>query len=73
MSSNKVGCLLLTYSMTPFHEQPVEFREQCVLKWSDPTKTSLFPAIRGWAIVMLAITRMAWYRGDPPAWQEAVG
>ncbi|KAI5844407.1 hypothetical protein DFP73DRAFT_52674 [Morchella snyderi] len=56
------GCVLLTYSSTLFHLQPLDKREELIRFWLNPASTVLFPPIRAFAKAIVAITKTAWSR-----------
>jgi hypothetical protein len=62
MQSSKVGCLLLTYSTTPFHEQPLEVREGIIRMWTSPTTYLLFPPVRAFGVGIVSLTKAFWLR-----------
>lgn len=65
MVSSIPGCLLLTYSITPFHLQPAKVREQLLLSWLNAKSTVLFPPIRAFTKTVVSITHMAWSKSIP--------
>ncbi|KAG0125792.1 hypothetical protein HOY82DRAFT_492463 [Tuber indicum] len=68
------GCLLLTFSLTPFHRQPVRVREDLIVSWLDQSSRLLFPPIRGFAKAITALTMMVWTRNaDTDMYYGAVG
>ncbi|CUS09764.1 unnamed protein product [Tuber aestivum] len=68
------GCLLLTFSLTPFHRQPARVREDLIISWLDQSSRLLFPPIRGFAKAITALTRLVWTRSaDADMYYGAVG
>ncbi|PWW80201.1 long-chain fatty alcohol dehydrogenase [Tuber magnatum] len=68
------GCLLLTFSLTPFHRQPACVREDRLISWLDQSSRLLFPPIRGFAKAITALTKLVWtHSADTDMYYGAVG
>ena len=61
LDSTRAGCLLMTGSTTPFHQQPVHVREQIIQGWSN----SYLPPLRTVAKAFTFVFKSFWVKTSP--------
>ncbi|CAL3973809.1 unnamed protein product, partial [Diplocarpon coronariae] len=57
----RVGCLLFTSSITPFHEQPITTRSQILASW----RTSRIPALQAAFKQVTFVAKNLWIKTSP--------